>query len=606
MKNKNTLQYRLFFNYSLIMSLILVLCFALLSFLYIHNERRMIADHLTTLTSTIVNHIDQETDKLSNASMNTIYSKPLKNAMDHLDPQSPDWNLISEVNHVIGSIIGPYSTVSQINVYSMKNYMVGWGTLSITQPATLTSQSWYPGVNAMHGNKYITPPAHNDDFIKISPYMKDRYYLSLYRMYYDSAYQPQGVVEVVQDCQRFFSYLEELQAENPDVSIHIVDQNGAVIYPYTGPGRISRITEAFPQFISLEESGSMIRDTDGRQLFLSSKTSKKSGWDIMVTQDSWQLYEKLAPFLFIFTGFLIAFLIVSMCLCFHVAKTLLSPLNSMKTQLEKINLTDILSSDTPQLIDYQEDTTAEIESLFQIYNTMYLSLKDSSQSIINAKAEETRAKLFATQSMLKPHFLYNSLTNISIMAENNMTRQIISFCNNLCRYLRYISSDGLADVDISTEVKYSVNYLDCMKIRYADKLHYKINIPVKLNQLQIPKLTLQPLIENSLKYAFPNSPPWIIHISAEEKDGFCYLSVTDNGVGFSKEALDTLQQQLDDIRHSKDLYSLKIGGLGIRNVFLRLLFMYGDQADLLITGTDNAGARIVIKIPMKEHVTYQD
>lgn len=599
MKHKNTLQYRLFFNYSLIMSLILIFCFAILSFLYIHSERRRITDHLTTITSTIVNHIDQETDKLSNASMNTIYSKPLKSAMDNLNPQAPDWNLISEVNHVIGSIIGPYSTVSQINVYSIKGYMVGWGTFTITKPVDLTSQPWYQDVNTMHGYKYITPPSQNADFIRISPPMKNQYYLSLYRMYYDSAYQPQGVVEVVQDCDRFFSYLEELQEENPEVSIHIVDQNGSVIYPYTGTGRVQRITEAFSQNFNLSNPGSMIRDINDRHLFLSTKQAKKSGWDVLVTQDSWLLYKNLAPFLLLFTFFLIAFLIVSMCLCFHVAKTLLAPLNSMKTQLEKINLNEILSSDTPQLIEYQKDTTAEIESLFRIYNSMYLSLKDSSQSIINAKAEETKAKLFATQSMLRPHFLYNSLTNISIMAENNMTPQIISFCNNLCRYLRYISSDGLADVDIATEVTYSVSYLDCMKIRYADKLHYKINIPANLNQLKIPKLTLQPLIENSLKYAFPNSPPWIIHISAEEKDGFCHLSVTDNGVGFTREALDTLQQQLDDIRHSKDLYSLKIGGLGIRNVFLRLLFMYGDQADLLIYGTDNAGARLVIKIPIE-------
>ena len=71
------------------------------------------------------------------------------------------------------------------------------------------------------------------------------------------------------------------------------------------------------------------------------------------------------------------------------------PLNSLKTQLEKINLDEILSSDTSLLIDSQENTTAEIETLFEIYNDMYLSLKDSSESIINAKAEEARAKLLS-------------------------------------------------------------------------------------------------------------------------------------------------------------------------------------------------------------------
>ena len=179
-----------------------------------------------------------------------------------------------------------------------------------------------------------------------------------------------------------------------------------------------------------------------------------------------------------------------------------------------------------------------------------------------------------------------------------MTPQIITFCSNLCRYLRYISSDGLANVDIATELKYSVSYLDCMKIRYGDKLHYQLDIPDELKNIQIPKLTLQPLIENSLKYAFPNSPPWIIRIAAAMEDQFCCLSVSDNGIGFSEESLGTLIKQLDEIRHSKDIYSIEIGGLGIRNVFLRLLFMYGEKADLLITGSQNAGAKIVIKIPI--------
>lgn len=143
MKKKNTLQSRLFKNYSFIMSLILILCFIILSFFYIHNEYRRMIDYLNTLTSSIANNIEQETDKLSNASMNTIYSKSLKSCMDNIDPQAPDWNLITEVNKVIGSIIGPYSTVSQINVYSIHNYMVGWGTFSISQPAVLTQQPWY-------------------------------------------------------------------------------------------------------------------------------------------------------------------------------------------------------------------------------------------------------------------------------------------------------------------------------------------------------------------------------------------------------------------------------------------------------------------------------
>lgn len=600
MKNKNTLQRRLFINYSLIMSLILLLCFAFLSFFYVHNEYRRMIEYLNTLTSSITNSVEQETDKLSNASMNTIYSKTLKNSMDGINPKVPDWNLISNVNNVIGSIIGPYSTVSQINVYSVHNYMVGWGTFSITQPVKLDEQPWYQDVSKLHGYKYLGLPSHNSDFIKINPYTKDNYYISMFRMYYNSAYQPEGVVEVIQDCDTFFSYIEELHLDNPELSIQIINQNGEVIYPYSSSFQTPDYFIQIQNRSLAPETGNVIQDEKYGRCFLTHKISEKTGWTIIITQSTRYLFKNLFPFLLIFTGFLIIFLCVSMYLCFHIAKSLLLPLNSLKTQLEKINLNQILNSNTSLLIERKKDTTDEIDTLLHIYNTMYLSLKDSSQSIINAKAEETRAKLFAMQSMLKPHFLYNNLTNISIMAENGMTPQIATFCNKLCHYLRYISSENLDNVDISTELKYSIDYLDCMKIRYGDKLHYMIDIPDELKNLQIPKLTLQPLIENSLKYAFPNSPPWIINVTAQIKNGFCYLTVKDNGIGFTEETLHSLRTQLNEIRCSRDLYSIHIGGLGIRNVFLRLLFMYGEDADLLISGSQNAGARIDIKIPINK------
>lgn len=577
MKKPKTLQNRLFKNYSIVMSLILVFCFAILSFFYIHNEYRRTTEYLNTLTASIANSIDQETDKLSNASMNTVYSKQLRNDVNNIDGKDPDWNLIFNVNKIIASIIGPYSTVSQINVYSIKDYMVGWGTFSISRPALLTEQSWFPEVNDLHGAKYIGIPSPSSDFIKINPYIKNRYYISMIRMYYDSAYKPLGAIQVLQDCKTFFSYVKDLQDNNPNLSIQIINSDGAAIFPYD--------TDVIPP---------------ASQAFMACTVSEQTGWEIIVTQNMNSVLQKLFPFLLLFTGFLILFLCASLYLCFYMAKSLVVPLNSLKLQLEKVNLNEILTSDTSFLLDCSDNTTTEIDTLMKIYNSMYLSLKETSQSIITAKAEETKAKLFATQSMLKPHFLYNSLTNIEVMAENNMTPQIISFCNNLCSYLRYISSDVLSNVDISTEIKYSVNYLDCMKIRYSDKLHYSIDIPKELQQIQIPKLTLQPIIENSIKYAFHNTPPWMIKITAVKEGDYCYLSVVDNGIGFTQESLLDLHNQFEEIKCSKDIYSIEIGGLGLKNVFLRLLFMYGEESDLLLYGNQNAGAKIVLKIPLTE------
>ena len=597
-KRPETLQNRLFRSFFLIVSLVLILCFLLLGYFFANNEYRRMHEHLGTIAASAANAIDSEITIMSNASMNSIYSKPLKTDMDTLDPVNPDWNLILRINSIIGSIIGPNSTVSQINIYSVNNYMVGWGSFSINRPLIINAQPWFNYVNELNGSKFISIPSINQDFVSINPYMKNQYYLSMYRMYFDSAFQPQGIIEVVQSCDTFFSHIQKLQKENPELSIIISNIHGDILYPFDSE-KTDTTNQRLLASIPIERANTF-RDAENNLIFFNQELSNNTDWNITVIQSATYLTRKIYPLLLSFTALLLTFLGVSFYLCFYVAKSLLYPLNSLKTQLEKTNINEILNSDTSLLINYEENTPKEIGSLLQIYNNMYLSLKDTSKTIITAKAEETRAKLFATQSMLNPHFLYNNLTNISIMAENQMSPQIISFCKNLSSYLRYISSGNLANVDIAAEVRYSINYLECMKTRYEDKLYYDFIIPELLEKIAIPKLSLQPLIENSLKYAFHDSPPWAIRISAEQVDGFCLLSVTDNGVGFTEDSLAALKKQLQDIRNCQDIYSLEIGGLGIKNVLLRLLFMYGDKADIIPSIAYNKGAKITIKIPLSK------
>jgi two-component system sensor histidine kinase YesM len=598
MKHTNTLQRQLFSRYASIICILLFIFFTLLCIVYIFNEQNRILDSLETISSSVSNNLAQEADQLSTASLNAIYSKQLKESLDRIDPQKPDWNSISTISSIIGAIIGPNSTVAQINVYSPKNYIVGWGTYSIHHPVQVDEEPWFANTVKLHGSKYISRPSLNSEFIKISSYMKDHWFISMYRQYFDAAYKPQGFVESSQDCKVFFSYIDDLLARYPDIDICVMNKDGENIYPYKTQLPVS----SYFQNVLDRPSGSgphIVKGENGQSLFLADSYTEYTGWYVVVTQKTSYLLRQIYPFLLLFILSLLVSLGVLLGLCYKTSKKLLYPLNSLKNQLENLSLEKVLDSDDSLLIDQDLSTTDELDALIRIYNGMYLSLKSSSVSVLNAKAEETKAKLFATQSMLKPHFLYNSLTNIEIMAENGMTDDIRRYCNNLSHYIRYISSDSLENVDIAKEIEYSICYLDCMKARYGSKLIYTISVPPEAEKTVIPKLTLQPLIENSLKYAFHNSPPWIIDISCEVKGAFCFLSVSDNGVGFTEESMKKLQEELHQIKKTKDLYSLKIGGLGLKSVYLRLLFMYGEAAEILPTGCQNAGARIVIKIPFR-------
>ncbi|NRX18956.1 sensor histidine kinase YesM [Clostridium beijerinckii] len=102
----------------------------------------------------------------------------------------------------------------------------------------------------------------------------------------------------------------------------------------------------------------------------------------------------------------------------------------------------------------------EISELYQSFCDMYEKLRDSSHEILLLRSEETRAKLQATQSLINPHFLYNSLTNISIMAEEDMNSEIINICHALCDYFRYITTCDETAVPLSLEISYTENILN--------------------------------------------------------------------------------------------------------------------------------------------------
>ena len=218
------------------------------------------------------------------------------------------------------------------------------------------------------------------------------------------------------------------------------------------------------------------------------------------------------------------------------------------------------------------------------------------EKMMKSQENEIRAKEIATQSMMKPNFLYNNLANISVMAEENMNQEIISLTENLCDYLRYTSTGGELRVTIRDEFLYTQKFLACMNVRYRDRLTCTFSLDEQIADIKIPKLSIQPIIENSLKYAFMKKPPWRISICGffEETDGKWYIRIKDNGCGFAEGEITRLTELMRSIRDSKDIACLKIRGMGLQNVYLRLLLQYGACAVLILENNPEGGACITI------------
>jgi len=236
----------------------------------------------------------------------------------------------------------------------------------------------------------------------------------------------------------------------------------------------------------------------------------------------------------------------------------------------------------------------EMEELEAAFNTMRAKLRTSMDDALEARAHEMKATLLALQSQMDPHFVYNMLTTIGIMAEEGMTREIAASIQDLTHLLRYISSGKSAVVTLADEIEYARRYLACMKVRYRDSLFFDIDVPGRILGVRVPKLIIQPIIENTIKYGLTVRPPWNVRISGTALDGSWTISVTDNGPGFPPEKLRELREQMSRRTGSAADASLSISGMGLLNISIRLAIIYGEEGVCSIANRHGGGAEVTI------------
>ena len=160
--------------------------------------------------------------------------------------------------------------------------------------------------------------------------------------------------------------------------------------------------------------------------------------------------------------------------------------------------------------------------------------------------------------------------------------------------MRYISSDSDQMVYLRDEVKHTKSYLECMKLRYDNELNYNINIPEDMMEYKIPKLCLQLIVENAIKFSTKKKGPWTINIDGLITSQYWEIHITDNGPGFSPEALDILQKEIEKIDQTGFLPNLEINGMGLMNIYIRFKLLYNGKHIFRLSNNVSEGARVTI------------
>ncbi len=380
--------------------------------------------------------------------------------------------------------------------------------------------------------------------------------------------------------------------------ILIFDSQGNLIFPFGKKDFV--ISDSDISRLKKDVISGMKSDLNSSYLFASSH-SDYTDWCTVLVSDPVLLHKQFAQYLAATALFVLLVGGATLAVLAVLTRRLTKPLNDLADKVRNVSL-DKLD------VDFGAQTPDELTALDESFQAMFQKLHTSVQEVYEMRIRESNAHLHALQSQINPHFLYNTLNSIGAAARIYGGETATEMCQSLANMMRYVTAADSQNT-LAQEITHTQNYLSLCQIPYGESFSYSVNIPPEMYRIKIPKLTLQPIVENSVSHGFSDStPPFIISVNGSiRNDGRWCLVVTDNGCGFPNERITELKAFLQEHKsvqkNALDTESLDIGGLGLKNIFTRLFIVFDNDIDFEFINNE-VGCSVIIIGPLLQGDTY--
>ena len=278
-------------------------------------------------------------------------------------------------------------------------------------------------------------------------------------------------------------------------------------------------------------------------------------------------------------------------LYFYVTRSLTGPLERLMQTIGRIR-----SGETDLRADYEAKD--EIGMLGTEFNNML----DEMESLIGQQYEDrlllNKAEYKALQAQINPHFLYNTLDTMGSIAGIQNCEMVSNLCQSLSNIFRYSLDMKHPYVTVAKEIGHLKNYIYVMNVRMREEIRYIFNIGEDVLQDRVPRISIQPLVENALNHGLKNKHgDKYIKISAGKKDGILCICVEDNGTGMDAEQMNGRLQQ-------NDASAVEEGNsIGLLNINARLKMAYGDAYGIQIESSAGQGTKVMMRVPERKEET---
>lgn len=329
------------------------------------------------------------------------------------------------------------------------------------------------------------------------------------------------------------------------------------------------------------EKGELTKTLDGKKYKVFYVKSKQLGWYLI---DYIPEAEVLGPIItnrdifYSSTGLLLLLVIVAITFIYRQVKL---PIQQLIYAVNRIK-----NGDFSYRISIRPKS--EFRFLLERYNYMAMQIEELIENVYKEKIHSREAVLKQLQSQINPHFLYNCLAYINSMAKLQDHDSVIAMSYHLSKYYRKTTRVENQTIKLQEELDLIHSYLEIYKLRMS-RLDYRIEIPASMKQLSIPRLILQPIVENAIIHGIEQKKTSsMLRITGEMKDRVCQIHVEEDGFGMTGEEMESLTRKLET-----PLYEEM--GCGLWNVHQRLNIKYGEGSGLTFSRSELGGVRVTIR-----------
>ena len=284
-------------------------------------------------------------------------------------------------------------------------------------------------------------------------------------------------------------------------------------------------------------------------------------------------------------------LLISLCamigclilvLCLLAVQQTISPLSQLVQKMSTIR-----EGEFTQYMPVQG--TIEVQELAATYNYMLDDIQSYIDELIETQKEQRKSEIKALQMQINPHYIYNTLASIKWLVYQNDNDKTIQTIDAFISLLRNTISNTDEFITIEQELVNLQNYILINHTRYGDAVQVEYYVSQNCRNCLLPKLILQPFIENAFFHGFPSGQSGTIQIFMKEKDNELEIRIEDDGIGMDQSQAEQAVNQ----NRGKEYFS----GIGIHNVQDRLKLLYGKEYGVTIFSRKNEGTIVTIKLP---------